>query len=156
MNKNRDFSIDFLKGILIILVVFGHSIQYLYYTRSAEFWTDPVFKAIYMFHMPAFIAVSGYLAGRKIDGTVSLNSLVRGRILPVMGPLATWSLLFGLVMAAKAHVHDPIVAGEIALSAIFSTYWFLWALIVGAPPPGSRAASATRGVSPRSFSRPVS
>lgn len=48
--KNRDLNIDALKGILIILVVIGHVLASL----NLEF-----VNYIYLFHMPAFIILSG-------------------------------------------------------------------------------------------------
>ena len=50
----RDYSIDILKGIGIILVIVGHSIP----------WEHPLGQVnhfIYSFHMPLFFLVSGYL-----------------------------------------------------------------------------------------------
>jgi fucose 4-O-acetylase-like acetyltransferase len=60
---NRNLNIDAIKGFLIILVVLGHSIQYgfgLDYVVSEEFYDDYVFRAIYTFHMPLFMFISGY------------------------------------------------------------------------------------------------
>lgn len=56
MKKERLNNIDNAKGILIILVVFGHILER--YTMS----NDSVFmlrQMIYLFHMPAFIFLSG-------------------------------------------------------------------------------------------------
>ena len=52
---------DSLKGILIVLVVFGHAIQY---TVGGGCYTNHLWNEIYSFHMPAFMAVSGYFAYR--------------------------------------------------------------------------------------------
>ena len=49
---------DRLKGCLIILVVLGHAIQ-VAYGRACE--DNHLWSMIYSFHMPAFVAVSGYL-----------------------------------------------------------------------------------------------
>ena len=65
----RNEFVDTLRGILIFLVVWGHSIQYLAYSDES-FWSDGVFKLIYSFHMPLFMALSGY---------VSFNSIQRHR-----------------------------------------------------------------------------
>ncbi len=51
----RDKYIDYLKGILIILVVIGHS----YKNTAGIFWI------IYRFHMPLFFMISGYLFNNK-------------------------------------------------------------------------------------------
>ncbi len=54
----RDERYDIAKGVAIILVVVGHSIQF----HLSEFDDNPVFRAIYSFHMPLFMAVSGAVA----------------------------------------------------------------------------------------------
>lgn len=56
IHNKRDSGLDCLKAILIILVVFGHSIDY--------FKLDGIFTKIngvlYIFHMPLFIFTDGY------------------------------------------------------------------------------------------------
>ncbi|WLA46589.1 hypothetical protein QIH80_33265 [Bradyrhizobium elkanii] len=59
--NDRDLALDFDKAVLIILVIVGHLIQYLLY-RDEGFWDSPFFKWIYMFDMPLFMAISGYLS----------------------------------------------------------------------------------------------
>lgn len=57
----RKVWIDSLKGILILLVVLGHSIQN---TLGEECYGNYWWNLIYSFHMPAFMAISGYLQCR--------------------------------------------------------------------------------------------
>lgn len=62
--KARDIKIDFMKGILIFLVVLGHSIQYgsgVTFFSGECYFDDILFKIIYTFHMPCFGILSGYL-----------------------------------------------------------------------------------------------
>ena len=65
MNNKRLIWADSLKGILIILVVLGHAIQY---TLKDGCYTNHMWNIIYSFHMHAFMAVSGYLAYRVGGG----------------------------------------------------------------------------------------
>lgn len=51
---NRNGNIDFIKGILVILVILGHVIPGVLQETFSRYF-------IYSFHMPLFIAVSGYL-----------------------------------------------------------------------------------------------
>ena len=53
---NRDKSLDIARGLCIILVVVGH-----YIPESAPSWYVAINKAIYAFHMPAFMFISGYV-----------------------------------------------------------------------------------------------
>lgn len=57
---------DILKGYAIIIVVLGHCIQAVYSDWSrldAE-------KMIIMFHMPLFMAISGYFAASSLKHTI--------------------------------------------------------------------------------------
>lgn len=57
---NRNTTIDILKGIAIILVVYGHVIQRSMSPYEIDAHLNPVFKLIYTFHMPLFFFLSGY------------------------------------------------------------------------------------------------
>ena len=50
-------NIDFIKGVLIMLVVMGHIIQAL----DSNYEKNFIYFFIYSFHMPLFMSVSGYL-----------------------------------------------------------------------------------------------
>jgi fucose 4-O-acetylase-like acetyltransferase len=50
----------------MFLVVYVHIIQYVVYNGKG-FFQDQIFKAIYMFHMPLFMAVSGFLSFYSIQ-----------------------------------------------------------------------------------------
>lgn len=57
----RLFWADSLKGWLMLLVILGHAIQ----TVIPEAcYQNHIWNLIYSFHMPAFMAVSGYFAYR--------------------------------------------------------------------------------------------
>lgn len=57
-NAKRDFLFDNIRGILIILVVFGHLIR----PETSNVYTDSIYTFIYFFHMPVFIFISGYFS----------------------------------------------------------------------------------------------
>ena len=57
--KNNNYFIDNLKVILIFLVVFGHLIERYIDTNSTLLG---VYMFIYIFHMPLFVFVSGFLS----------------------------------------------------------------------------------------------
>src|SRR5689334_5733384 len=68
-SRDRIAWIDFVKGIAIILVVYGHVIQGAAYGGLVDGWKFfPLSEAfIYSFHMPAFFFVSGMLSGRSLE-----------------------------------------------------------------------------------------
>lgn len=61
--KERDFLFDNLKGWLLLLVVFGHAIEYANYRSSGII--KYLYTTAYLFHMPVFIFVSGYFSKKK-------------------------------------------------------------------------------------------
>lgn len=75
--------LDNIKGLLIILVVIGHAIQYCLPTYEMNI----AFRFIYSFHMPLFFFVSGYLANRgRWDSNV-----IRRRAIQLLIPFAAWA-----------------------------------------------------------------
>jgi len=56
---NRDPAFDFVKGVLIYLVVYGHVLP-----------NDVALNIIYSFHMPLFIFLSGYFATHTLQKSV--------------------------------------------------------------------------------------
>lgn len=61
--QQRQVWADALKGGLMVLVVLGHAIQGV---MPETCFTDHLWNLIYSFHMPAFMAVSGYFAYRAV------------------------------------------------------------------------------------------
>lgn len=66
--------VDAYKGILILLVVLGHSIQY---RLGDGCFNNTLWNVIYSFHMPCFFAVSGMFATTKVGGGTFLNLVWR-------------------------------------------------------------------------------
>ena len=77
----RNHFIDATKGLLILLVIIGHSIQYgngYSYIDQELYYNDYLFRSIYTFHMSMFMIVSGYLFGysnKKPLGNVVFTKL---------------------------------------------------------------------------------
>lgn len=66
MSKQRFIWADSLKGWLMLLVILGHAIQS---TLGTDCYSNHVWNLIYSFHMPAFMAVSGWLAYRSTNAS---------------------------------------------------------------------------------------
>lgn len=81
MRNNRDKSLDIAKAICIILMVVGHS-------GCPTYLND----FVYMFHMPCFFFVSGWLLNDKY-----ITDLKTGLIQKAKGsyyPFVKWTLIF--------------------------------------------------------------
>ncbi|OAI24680.1 hypothetical protein A1351_17595, partial [Methylosinus sp. R-45379] len=136
----RDLGLDFIKGVLILLVVFGHSIQWIVHAGTEDYWADGLFKAIYLFHMPAFIAVSGYLAASRIDAATSLRQFLFRRTLPMLLAMAVWAGILAWPNLARAYVGLETHVRSDVWRDFLGSFWFLWAVVVGS----AGAFAATR------------
>ncbi|MBK1882377.1 acyltransferase family protein [Luteolibacter pohnpeiensis] len=126
---SRNSWIDSLKGVLIFLVVYGHAIQFTGYDwatdwTNSEFWKDPFFKTVYMFHMPLFMAISGYLSIGSIRRLTFKNVTCR-RFKQLMLPLIGWSVLYQVSLTALKG--DWSAFPEHLLHELGFGLWFLWA-----------------------------
>lgn len=119
----RSEYLDFSKGLLILLVVIGHSIQYVTY-QDTGFWNDPLFKAIYMFHMPLFMAISGYVSTPSLVSTAAL-ALVRGKASSYLTPVLAWGTLYLALLALHG---GAVLTKTVLLREFLGRLWFLWAL----------------------------
>lgn len=63
---SRSVLIDTIKGVAILLVVWGHFIQFIY-VGSDSYFDNIIFKVIYSFHMPLFAIISGYLYCNSVE-----------------------------------------------------------------------------------------
>ncbi|MGM0238015.1 acyltransferase family protein [Enterococcus sp. AZ103] len=110
IEKNgRDLSFDNIRGVLISLVVLGHALEYFRLDSPiGEFF----YVFIYLFHMPAFIFISGYFS----------KNLAKGRKTAVEAFLIPY-LLLNLVLSIIL-----LLMGKIQAIMILSPGWTLWYL----------------------------
>ena len=114
MSRNRLLWADALRGLLILIVVLGHSLQHGDYENRIS-W-----NIIYSFHMAAFFVVSGYVGYKESYKTSSLIGKARQLLLPFLA----WSIL-------ETILYD---AGPSRIIKVFldpdSSYWFVYVLFV--------------------------
>lgn len=125
MNKTRLVWVDSLKGWLMLLVVMGHAIQYCMNDGECEshYW----WNLIYSFHMPAFMALSGFVNYRPNKFPHSINhylTLCKRRTRQLLVPYLLWSVIKWAIdgsFCLDNLVHTFVAGGF---------FWFLWALWV--------------------------
>jgi len=122
----RNAFLDYLKGSLILLVAYGHAIQFTGY-RNEDYWDDPVYKAVYMFHMPLFMAVSGYVSFSSLSRR-PFWEVVLLRFRQLIVPIIACAILCQTVLHCL-HPHAPLnrLPREVVGEMLYSL-WFLWAL----------------------------
>lgn len=126
---NRNRYLDFLKGILIVGMVFGHVLQYIYYRGDLKCLSDVLFKSLYLWHMPLFMGVAGYLSWNGIKRD-SLGKLAWSRFNTYIVPVFAWAFVYTATRAAL-----PSGAGLAGMPSdffhnSFMEFWFLWALFI--------------------------
>lgn len=115
--QSRDTYWDQCRAVLMWLVILGHCIQLLF---TDTFFSQPVFKFIYLFHMPLFMWISGYFA---------LNSIQRHGWKIITN--RSTQLLLPIFTIGTAQVFLLLIGGHFTFLEIISSYkclWFLWSL----------------------------
>ena len=112
----RDLTIDALRGYTILLVVFAHAISVAENLRTAspETLMFSIHRLIYLFQMPRFFAICGYvLFGRRIR--------ISDRALRLLLPYAAWIPIYYLMNRYLLHWRVPfttvlknVFAGNVA------------------------------------------
>lgn len=122
MERKRLIWADSLKGWLILLVILGHAIQD---ALGNACDTNHVWNMIYSFHMPAFMAVSGFLTYRtqRVEGGVFLLCVRRFRQLGV--PYFLWTIILLVV-------NGTFSMGTIGQYLLYPDkgFWFLYVLLL--------------------------
>jgi len=111
----RDSRIDSIKGLLIILVILGHVITTL---DNNNFINHGVMGLIYVFHMPLFILISGYLT--KNPDQQSAQGMWKG-VLRIFIPLVIFHVL--------SSIRVSLTGGSFRNAMIYFPYGVLWYLM---------------------------
>ena len=127
-NINRSLS-DFLRGIAIILMLWGHSVQYCCIDQF-DYFDNIVYKVIYAFHMPFFMMISGYLFFFSVQKR-DLVELIEYRTKSLLYPVLMCSVLNLLLTNGLRLLIMGGGQGHIGLfgSTPVLSLWFLWSVI---------------------------
>jgi len=137
--------IDSWKGILIFLVVLGHVVGGLahYTTGNAQSLMVAAYKAIYLFHMPAFFFVVGWMKGlRDTRDTTSWGDFLKNRSKRLLVPYVFWGIvsicIFLMLSPYFSQLQQSTTDGYYHSSMTTRTWWspFLSLLHAGGWPDG--------------------
>lgn len=93
LKSKKILFINFLKGIGILFVIIGHSIQY----TDKSFSDNIIYDLIYKFHMPLFFFIAGTNT-KHIYFFKELLQNIRSRINRILYPYFIWTFIFyGLI-----------------------------------------------------------
>ncbi|WP_307256842.1 acyltransferase family protein [Oikeobacillus pervagus] len=110
----RNFYFDNAKFILIFFVVFGHLIQS-YIHDDSIFFT--IYTTIYMFHMPAFILMSGFFA-KNFHKKGYVMKLLKKLLLPYFLFQITYTIYYYFLYDQNSLELEPLIPN-----------WSLWFLL---------------------------
>lgn len=128
--EKRELYPDTMKGIAIILVVLGHCIQFgSGFNINHLFFKSPIFVAIYSFHMPLFMLISGYFFYNSIKKH-SWNYNIKTRFTRLLIPLFTWNTIYQLILNLNLYLNSYPISWENCIKSYFINIWFLWAIFV--------------------------
>lgn len=116
--KQRNSSIDAIRGIAIVLVMFGHVFVH---NHMEDAYVYDMIKAV---QMPLFMMISGYLCGqgKKISDIRSYGKLMKKRAVSYLVPFFSWLTLM--------HWNDLAGAYGRILQELDFGLWFLAVLFI--------------------------
>jgi fucose 4-O-acetylase-like acetyltransferase len=127
--KSRNYKIDFLKGVAIFLVVWGHCIQHLN-NGEIDFFSDPFFIIIYSFHMPLFMMICGWVFFYSFPRK-NLKEIIISKSKQLVVPVISWSVTFAFInglIINKFHFIKAIC--QISIVHMYFAFWFITVLYV--------------------------
>jgi len=116
MTKDKDIKLNNIKGILILLVIFGH------FLSSFQKDFKGIYLFIYSFHMPLFVLLSGYFA-KRVKISKIINFLL---ILAIFQPL--YKAFLYLIKEEKRFRLEPDVPYYHLWYLFASVIWYLIAM----------------------------
>ena len=125
--------IDAAKGLLILLVVVGHNIQFgsgSLMLETKDYFNNEVFRFIYSFHMPALALLAGFILKFSVERDHFIGKKIRG----VLVPAVVWSMLVCLYLICLSLYYgsfSPSVVSD-GVVKILTYLWFLRAYFFSA------------------------
>lgn len=124
MIQERNNQVDTLRAIAIILVVIGHTIQYVYVPEN--FNDNKLFSFIYSFHMPLFMFISGYLVYSN-NRSINFQWILK-KAKSLVIPYLLWFFIAWTIGGFRYNVLKKIASTLLYPSS--GGYWFLWILFL--------------------------
>lgn len=123
--KGRNELLDIVKAVAILLVIFGHAVQFgsgLDIEQALNLRTE---RFILSFHMSLFMLVSGYLFYYSLQRH-SATDIQKKRLLTCGIPILTVAVIHHILL----HVNHMETFISSFPADLFGSLWFLWAILV--------------------------
>ena len=122
--KNRNLSLDIYKGILIILVVIRHVLQFSVVDEGG-FLTN----LIWAVQMPGFMLVSGYFAAKNCCSFSELRKTVIKSLQRYAVPFLSWFILVNVLIFGN-YERNVYLGIESLFQRVDRGLWFLWVIFI--------------------------
>lgn len=130
--ESKNPTISAVRGIAIILVIYGHVIQRTMVPSGEDFFLNPAFKFIYSFHMPLFFFISGYLMALTLRKR-HVEEAFRARCKSLLVPFVSWGTLGVISMYVLDQIEGKSLYsqhGFVNDLLINPSIWFLFTLFI--------------------------
>lgn len=134
--------IDYVKGIGIVLVVYGHVLfgitnsgVVLSATVPLQLFIQNSLAFIYTFHMALFFFLSGLVVARSLSKTQKkFKELFLSKVKTIAYPYLIWSLIQGIIAAyVSPYANNTFAITDIPFRILFlpiAQFWFLYTLFI--------------------------
>lgn len=123
--KERSKVIDLIRGVAIILVLWGHAIQYTS-LGMFECLDNTVYRAIYGCHMALFMSVSGFLFYNSFN-KYQFPSIIK-KNLNILRPILIWNSIFFVTRIPDIVKNMGGGYNQILIECM-AQLWFLWSVL---------------------------
>ena len=133
--QDRNLVLDALKGLAIVLVIYGHVIQRSMVVNGQDFFLNPAFKIIYTFHLPLFVFISGYLMFFSLRRRSAAEVFI-ARCQSLLVPCIAWGILGIFTIYALNAIDGKAIGIDHFPRDLFEqlilnpAVWFLFTLFV--------------------------
>lgn len=126
-SKKRNVTADFLKGLMIFCVMYGHSISMINSLRGVTWQESIVNVFITTFEMPLFILISGYYLWFSLRKK-SHFMVFKQRVISVAIPLLIWEgipQIYHFIVRTINEGFSALNVLKIGLGIVYPRLWFL-------------------------------
>ena len=127
--KTRNPTIDVMKGLAILCVVWGHVVA----NNIPSNLQDVSFNIIYSFHMPLFFVVAGFVLYESLPKAINYSKWLKNKAVYLLVPFIVLNICFWVVPhwfpIMNIPIHDDSFLDWLLRAFVFiQGDWFLWTM----------------------------
>ena len=123
VKKERNKTVDAMKGLAILSVVLGHVISE---NQGIVADQNKLFSAIYSFHMPLFFVIAGFVLATSLPTHTQYSIWLKSKAAYLVVPSILISLLIWVISTHSVSFSSWLVQAFVQ----FQGEWFLWTMFL--------------------------